>query len=288
MGKVPEQLATESPASSTISRLNRRGGKWKKSRIAATGADNGENFETAESQNLGPQIYNSLYAAGEKNKEQEQEQELELEPQVKATTPMTPVTEAQTEQTTVSTFTSTSVAPTTPEEYEVTVTVKTPDASTVATTLAMASDESATRRIDTVADVDADADAEDLDTQPSIFSEVRQQLHDLFAIDENDDEAATAALAAVGKRRQEYTSIKRTRPTTSTTESTTEAPESGLDGLALTTAATHAQQDNFHKDLMEHVVYATSTSTKVTSETEICYRGRCIRSEDLPANHKLH
>lgn len=286
MGKVPEELATESPASSTSSRLNRRG-KWKKSRISSTGADNGENFETAESQNLGPQIYNSLYAASEKSKAQE------LEP--RATTPLTPVTEAQTEQlqqtTSSSTIITTAAAPTTPEEYEVT-TAKTPDASTVATTLAMVSDESATRRMDTAVDGDGEVEVEDLDTQPSIFSEVRQQLHDLFAIDENDDEAATAALAAVGKRRQEYTSIKRTpRPTpTSTTEtSTTEAAElGGLEGMSLTTAATHAEQDNFHKDLMEHVVYATSTSTKVTSETEICYRGRCIRSEDLPANHKLH
>lgn len=283
MGKVPEELATESPASSTSSRLNRRG-KWKKSRISSTGTDNGENFETAESQNLGPQIFNSLYAASEKSKTQE------LEP--RATTPLTPVTEAQTEQLQQTTSSSspiitTAAAPTTPEEYEVT-TAKIPDASTVATTLAMVSDESATRRMDTA--VEGDGEAEDLDTQPSIFSEVRQQLHDLFAIDENDDEAATAALAAVGKRRQEYTSIKRTpRPTTTSTESTTESPElGGLEGMSLTTAATHAEQDNFHKDLMEHVVYATSTSTKVTSETEICYRGRCIRSEDLPANHKLH
>lgn len=283
MGKVPEELATESPASSTSSRLNRRG-KWKKSRISSTGTDNGENFETAESQNLGPQIFNSLYAASEKSKTQE------LEP--RATTPLTPVTEAQTEQLQQTTSSSSSIittaaAPTTPEEYEVT-TAKTPDASTVATTLAMVSDESATRRMDTA--VEGDGEAEDLDTQPSIFSEVRQQLHDLFAIGENDDEAATAALAAVGKRRQEYTSIKRTpRPTPTSTETTTEAPElGGLEGMSLTTAATHAEQDNFHKDLMEHVVYATSTSTKVTSETEICYRGRCIRSEDLPANHKLH
>lgn len=278
MGKVPEELATESPVSSSISRLNRRG-KWKKSRIS-NGADNAENFETAESQNLGPQIYNSLYAANEKTKEEVKE----VEP--KATTPLTPVTEAQTElqQTTVSSIVdvviTTAAAPTTPEEYEVT-TAKTPDATTVATTLAVAADESATRRMDTAADVDV----EDLDTQPSIFSEVRQQLHDLFAIDENDDEAATAALAAVGKRRQEYTSIKRTRPATPT-ESTTEA-ELG-EGLSLTTAATPSEKENFHKDLMEHVVYATSTSTKVTSETEICYRGRCIRSEDLPSNHKLH
>ncbi|KAH8407689.1 hypothetical protein KR222_010751 [Zaprionus bogoriensis] len=282
MGKVPEELATESPTSSTISRLISRRGKWKKSRIA-NGADNGENFETAESQNLAPQIYNSLYAASEKTKEQEQQQVPQQEPQQseqKATTPLTPVTEAQPVTTTSSTLDvviTTAAAPTTPEEYEVT-TAKTPDATTIATTLAAGNDESATRRMDTAGDVD------DLDTQPSIFSEVRQQLHDLFAIDENDDEAATAALAAVGKRRQEYTNIKRARPESTTTESLAETEAEA------TTVATPAQKekDNFHKDLMEHVVYATSTSTKVTSETEICYRGRCIRSEDLPANHKLH
>ncbi|XP_017962446.1 mucin-5AC isoform X1 [Drosophila navojoa] len=273
MGKAPEQLATESPTSSTIARLNRRG-KWKKSRISG-GSDNGENFETAESQNLGPQLYNSLYAGND------QKAELELEKAaVTTTTPMTPATEALTTSSPAELVTTTAAAPTTPAEYEVT-TVKAPEATTtMATTLAM-SDESATRRMDTAADVD------DLDTQPSIFSEVRQQLHDLFAIDESEDQAVTAALAAVGKRRQDYTSIRRTKPVESTTVAATEAP---ADVLAITTLATPSggKEDNFHKDLMQHVVYATSTSTKVTSETEICYRGRCIRSEDLPANHKLH
>ncbi|XP_064543390.1 mucin-2 [Drosophila montana] len=269
MGKAPEELATETPTSSTIGRLNRRG-KWKKSRVSG-GSDNGENFETAESQNLGPQLYNSLYAGSEKKEE----------PELKTTTPMTPATEAPT-TTTSEVVTTTAAAITTPEEYEVT-TAKSSDATTIATTLAM-SEESATRRMDTAADVD------DLETQPSIFSEVRQQLHDLFAIDESEDQAVTAALAAVGKRRQAYTSIKRTKPATPAESSTLAATEAPAEVLDTTTVATPAngKEDNFHKDLMEHVVYATSTSTKVTSETEICYRGRCIRSEDLPANHKLH
>jgi len=265
MGKAPEELATETPTSSTVGRLNRRG-KWKKSRVSS-GAENNENFETAESQNLGPQLLNSLYSASEKTEDS----------QKTTTTPMTPATE----ELTTEAITTTSAPPTTPEEYEAT-TAKTPDVTTLATTLAM-SEDSATRRMDTAADVDAD----DLDTQPSIFSEVRQQLHDLFAIDESEDQAVTAALAAVGKRRQAYTNIKRTKLATPT-ESTTEALNEGLATTVATPAAADKDKDNFHKDLMEHVVYATSTSTKVTSETEICYRGRCIRSEDLPANHKLH
>ncbi|XP_032590939.1 mucin-5AC [Drosophila grimshawi] len=260
MGKAPEELATELPTSSTIGRVNRRG-KWKKTRVSG-GTDNGENFETAESQNLGPQLYNSLYSTT-----------AEMEEKQKTTTPLLPTTEAPTTVAEVEMMTTTAAAPSTPEEYEVT-TSRTPDLTTLATTPAM-SGESATRRMDTAADVD------DLETQPSIFSEVRQQLHDLFAIEESDDEAAAGALAAVGKRRQEYTSIKRTKPVTPTESSTLAATE-------MPASSTAATRDNFHKDLMEHVVYATSTSTKVTSETEICYRGRCIRSEDLPSNHKLH
>lgn len=259
MGKAPEESTTET-TSTTFSRLNRRG-KWqKKNRLS--GSDNSENFETAESQNLGPQLYNALQAASEK------------EELPKTTTPLTPSTEAQTEPLVV---TTTVAAPTTPEEYEVT-TAQDVEEATITSTLPL-SEESATRRMDTAADVD------DLEVQPSIFSEVKKQLHDLFAIEESEGEAVTAALAAVGKRRQEYTSIRRTSPVTPP-ETTTLAPTDE----AITTEATVAEskKDSFHKDLMEHVVYATSTSTKVTSETEICYRGRCIRSEDLPANHKLH
>lgn len=261
MGKAPEDQTTESP-SSALSRLSRRG-KWKKNRVSA---DNSENFETAESQNLGPQLYNALQAASEK------------EELPKTTTPLTPaVTEAQTE---VQAVTTTVASPTTPEEYEVT-TARAVEETTITSTLPV-SEESATRRMDTAADVD------DLESQPSIFSEVKKQLHDLFAIEESEDEAVTAALAAVGKRRQEYTSIRRTSPSTPA-EKTTLAP-ANEEAVATTTEATvgESKKDSFHKDLMEHVVYATSTSTKVTSETEICYRGRCIRSEDLPANHKLH
>lgn len=188
MGKAPEESTTET-TSTTFSRLNRRG-KWqKKNRLS--GSDNSENFETAESQNLGPQLYNALQAASEK------------EELPKTTTPLTPSTEAQTEPLVV---TTTVAAPTTPEEYEVT-TAQDVEEATITSTLPL-SEESATRRMDTAADVD------DLEVQPSIFSEVKKQLHDLFAIEESEGEAVTAALAAVGKRRQEYTSIRRTSPVT--------------------------------------------------------------------------
>ncbi|KAH8270805.1 hypothetical protein KR018_005122 [Drosophila ironensis] len=262
MGKAPEEQSTDSPntSSSALGRLSRRG-KWSSKKRVSGASDNSENFETAESQNLGPQLLNAIQSASEK------------EELAKTTTPLTPSTEVQTE---AEAPTTTVASPTTPEEYEVTTARGLEDA-TMTSTLPVSA-ESATRRMDT--------DVDDLESQPSIFSEVKKQLQDLFAIEESDDGAVTAALAAVGKRRQEYTSIRRSSPATPVEDKTTVAPADE----AVTTEATVAEskKDSFHKDLMEHVVYATSTSTKVTSETEICYRGRCIRSEDLPANHKLH
>lgn len=39
---------------------------------------------------------------------------------------------------------------------------------------------------------------------------------------------------------------------------------------------------SFHKDLMDSVIYATSTSTEISHETEICYRGRCVKTHKKP------
>lgn len=296
MGKAPEEKPLESAEETTqrttdgtffesqkttiFNRINRRN-KFKKLKLPST--QNSESFETAESQGLGSQLYNSLYSK-EKSTD-------EIVKELKTTTPLTPVRTTFTTTTTSPLSTMNTNEPTTAEPLEVT---------SFATTLAMdddlerstiaptgnesesateATEESATRRMDEAVD--------DLESQPSIFSEVKRQLHDLFAIDESEDHAVTAALAAVGKRRQEYMNIKRTKADTTTqamNAATEEATEPTLSATVVKTPA----NDQAKKNLMDKVVYATSTSMKVTSETEICYRGRCIRSEDLPANHKLN
>ncbi|XP_050324863.1 proteoglycan 4 [Bactrocera neohumeralis] len=293
MGKAPEEKPLESAEESTqrttdgtffesqkttiFNRVNRRN-KFKKLRLPST--QNTESFETAESQGLGSQLYNSLYGK-EKSTD-------EIVKELKTTTPLTPESSTLTTTTNSPLSTMNTNEPTTSEPLEVT---------SFATTLAMdddldrstiaptgnedenATEESATRRMDEAVD--------DLESQPSIFSEVKRQLHDLFAIDESEDHAVTAALAAVGKRRQEYMNIKRTKADTTTQAMnavTEEATEPTLSATAVKTPA----DDQAKKNLMDKVIYATSTSMKVTSETEICYRGRCIRSEDLPANHKLN
>lgn len=42
------------------------------------------------------------------------------------------------------------------------------------------------------------------------------------------------------------------------------------------------EASSFHKDLMDSVIYATSTSTEISHETEICYRGRCVKTHKKP------
>lgn len=42
------------------------------------------------------------------------------------------------------------------------------------------------------------------------------------------------------------------------------------------------EPSSFHKDLMDSVIYATSTSTEISHETEICYRGRCVKTQKKP------
>lgn len=42
------------------------------------------------------------------------------------------------------------------------------------------------------------------------------------------------------------------------------------------------EQSSFHKDLMDSVIFATSTSTEISHETEICYRGRCVKTQQKP------
>lgn len=42
------------------------------------------------------------------------------------------------------------------------------------------------------------------------------------------------------------------------------------------------EASSFHKDLMDSVIFATSTSTEISHETEICYRGRCVKTHKKP------
>lgn len=302
MGKAPEEKLTETTTSpelstdgtvfeaqkTTIANRILRRGKWKKTRVTSSVSSsngNGESFETAESQSLGSQLLNTL-----QNTEKPLTTTLKSNRDFKTTTPITTAAEINSMY---NTFTTTPIPLTSMEDYNSVSTTRPQELQT--TTLPMnveeaktntlqsqnlsSQEESATRRMD-----DDMAMEDDLEIQPSLFSEVKKQLHELFSIEESDDTAVTAALAAVGKRRQDYTHIKRPKLETITTTS------SAKDLVSFTEPMSVEDKKAFHRELMKHVVFATSAPVhqEETSEAEICYRGRCIKSDDLPANHKLN
>lgn len=290
-------------------------GKWKKVRVSPVGG-NEESFESAESQNLGPQLYNSL-----------QRDAIKLQasstPDTMKTTMVTPITMSakllndnipKIQSTTTESTDNVALAESEIEEAKVVemTTMNTLDKELtrkdgeIGESIRQLSEEeqdhndgreemmetttfkeSATRRMD-----EMDLEEDDLDSQPSLFSEVKKQLHELFSIEDTDDSGVSAALTAVGKRRQEYTNIVRHKADSSNSKveatTSTALPAATL-SPALDEPMTDAEKKAFHKQLMDHVVYATSQpEVDETSETEICYRGRCIKSEDLPLNHKLN
>lgn len=109
---------------------------------------------------------------------------------------------------------------------------------------------------------------EDQEPQSSnIFSEVKQKLTDLFTID-NDYDYQENNLPL---KMQQYTTIERNKSLNQITDD--EVDKKSIKPLEAVT------ESSFHRNLMDSVIYATSTSTEVSHETEICYRGRCIKTD---------
>lgn len=125
----------------------------------------------------------------------------------------------------------------------------------------------------------------------SMMSEVKQKLAELFSFSDDyeyENNVRAKQQPAV------YTTIDRTKSaekldsestiSESTSTESDSLPESATteEPLAIASTTTLAPSKSFHKKLMESVIYATSTSTEVSHETEICYRGRCIKSDKKP------
>ncbi|XP_055837542.1 mucin-2 [Episyrphus balteatus] len=273
IGKVSDAKSTDSAyfeSQKMDTHLNRKA-KWKTNNASAA-----ESFETAESQNIGTQFFNSLYTGKMEKSTASHPDEVvsttsaKVEPIATTTIPTVVATELESDMITINPEPEPEIMTESLEESEE------PLPTTSLENMPLDTEpESITRRVDDLWNV------EDLDTQPSVFSEVRKQLNELFKPDENEDDEDEEIKDFVQPPKYEYKSIHRVRTTSEST------PIS--DASALTETPQNGNANVFHKNLMESVVYATSTSTKEEApETEICYRGRCIRSEDLPSNHKLH
>lgn len=127
----------------------------------------------------------------------------------------------------------------------------------------------------------------------SIMDEVKQKLTELFSL-ENDDVvvSTTERVFKINrnfKRPPYYTAINRNNADNQVGKDENKEIKASPASMKLepvpvlkTILRPISEPSSFHKDLMESVIYATSTSTEISHETEICYRGRCIKTHKAP------
>lgn len=129
--------------------------------------------------------------------------------------------------------------------------------------------------------------------ETSIYmDEVRQKLSSLFSF---PDEPAPQKEFPINKsfkrtRGPSYTTIERNRAAAGIVKEVENANKDEIQPSPMKlhpvpvekTVLHPVTESSFHKDLMDSVVYATSTSTEISHETEICYRGRCVKSIRKP------
>lgn len=130
----------------------------------------------------------------------------------------------------------------------------------------------------------------------SIMDEVKQRLTELFSFKDDSSTEKPLTINANFKRSRQpfYTSIDRNRnPSANNLELNSKQEDTirpsqlsmKLQPVSVSNTILHPvaeSSSSFHKDLMDSVVYATSTSTEISHETEICYRGRCVKSIRSP------
>lgn len=281
----------------------RRRGAWRRVRVRPV-----DTFETAESQNIGRQIYNTIAVENNKKFDDFEDEKFKLnekpyfenESSVIVDRTDVPIKEEADITTTTKPEMVTEIITEIPEEVQSETTSFIEEEEEEVTTIpqskyqeieeiieatTIASTENSTEKFDEY-DFDfglenREGKQEDSQEEPSMFDEVKKQLSDLFAMAEIDEERES-----MNSQNQQYTTIVRnktpvleeieemetsdTEITTSTTTTTSEAPP--------TSSTTEISP--FSKDYFGNLILATSTSTEVSHETEICYRGRCVKTED--------
>ena len=111
----------------------------------------------------------------------------------------------------------------------------------------------------------SDVDAVPTTTTHGLFKEAQKALTELFSFDDDDQEFESDDSST----KMAYHSINR-----ETTE------ESATTTTALPPTELPATLQPVKKDEKTKPVVLTSQSTEVSHETEICYRGRCVKTEE--------
>lgn len=132
----------------------------------------------------------------------------------------------------------------------------------------------------------------------SIMDEVKQKLTELFAFEDDDVVVSTTERVFKINRNFKrpkspiYATVDRNplvNDIASSEKDTEKLIKSSPSTMKLepvpvlkTILRPITEPSSFHKDLMDSVIYATSTSTEISHETEICYRGRCVKTQKKP------
>lgn len=319
----------------------RRRGVWKRVRVRPV-----DSFETAESQNIGKQLYNTIIGEnikefGERNNKVGQRISSPSAYAYEETLTFSDDTNeslrGQSDENSDEVQTILPIETTEPSRYDATTIENEVVASNEDTTEPIEKDE---RELEATSTVNYDSDdltttvwpfmssddiekidkstekarttptpaiektpKSDLDqiTEPtSIMDEVKQKLTELFSFD--DDDVVVSTTERVFKinrnfkrpKTPQYTSIDR-NPSVNDIVGNDDKDISSKDvksspasmklepvPVLKTILRPITEPSSFHRDLMDSVIYATSTSTEISHETEICYRGRCVKTQKKP------
>lgn len=262
MEKKPDQLK----------KGNKRRGYWKKVRVRPV-----DTFETAESQHIGKHYLNTLIPSDNSNKfnfdkvtplkKDAEENKEELAETVKwspKATTISPDAEEVKELNKDDAVRNNSEEEVEKVETSTLIPETETDEKEIATTIIP----------DTAHEVVTKDDS-------SMFDEVRKSLKDLFGMtdDENDEEETsnidinTTIMPQIDEIESEEKELTTIIPEISEiVAETTVTPTS--ESVSVTTG-----DFNVPSDPMGSLVLATSTSRHISLETEICYRGRCIKTD---------
>lgn len=325
----------------------RRRGVWKRVRVRPL-----DSFETAESQNIGKQLYNTILSENVKefgerntkkptgtriisspsayayeetvnyNDDSDQNENNESELQTILPIQTTEATKDDYEMTTLSSELIESSEVTTDSiekderELEATSTVNYNDSDDLNTTIMpfISSDvsgdleslEKSTERPKTnspSADdkgIKSNNISDQISEPSSIMDEVKQKLTELFSFEDDDVVVSTTERVFKFNRnfkrpkspQPHYTTVDR-NPLVNDIANSEKDSENGVKSspasmklepvpVLKTILRPITEPSSFHKELMDSVIYATSTSTEISHETEICYRGRCVKTQKKP------
>lgn len=324
---------TDQEPGAKLEKKGRRRGVWKRVRVRPV-----DSFETAESQNIGKQLYNTILndnvkEFGERNNRKptgtrvisspsayayeetigfnpnddidSNDQTAEQE-DVQTVLPIQTTESPNFEFTTIDnsevidTELTTEPIEKDERELEATSTVNYNDDDDVTTTMMPFVSSDVSSFDDKSSDKVILEDKKDLDqmTEPtSIMDEVKQKLTELFSFDDDVVVSTTERVFKINRNFKRpksplYTSIDRNPLVNDIATNEKDAEKDVKSSPASmklepvpvlkTILRPITEPSSFHKDLMDSVIYATSTSTEISHETEICYRGRCVKTQKKP------